>query len=140
MIWPAAVLVANALFGAAAPAGASGDRLAELNGAWTCRSEYGYPGSPAVCVVADLPAVALTAGDPDVPWPGAESGTVQVLVSLDADSKIVSTRIVSSPSVLLSASAVSVARRSTFHTALRTCRPVASTLSARRRLQRPVTR
>jgi hypothetical protein len=86
----------------------------------------GVPPDPSTCVVPNLPAIALTAGEPDVPWLGSESGSVQVAVSLDADSKIVSTAIASSPSVSLSAAALSVARRSTFHTAQRDCRKVPS--------------
>jgi hypothetical protein len=86
----------------------------------------GDPPDPSTCVVPDLPAIALTAGEPDVPWLGFESGSVQVSVALDADSNIVSTTIASSPSASLSSAALSVARRSTYRTAQRDCRKVPS--------------
>ena len=98
----------------------SGARYVEL-----CR-RGGIPPDPSTCVAPDLPAITLTAGEPDVPWLGSESGTVQVSVALDADSKVVSTKILSSPSAGLTAAALSVARRSTFHTAQRACRAVPS--------------
>lgn len=61
-----------------------------------------------------------------MPAYGSGGGIVQVLVSLDADSKVVSATIKASPSVMLNASALSAARRTTYRTAQRDCRPVAS--------------
>jgi hypothetical protein len=85
----------------------------------------GVPPDPSICIVPTLPAITLAAAEPEVP-PYGSGGTVQVLVSLDADSKVVSAAIKSSPSVTLNASALSAARRSTYRTAQRDCRPVAS--------------
>jgi hypothetical protein len=55
-------------------------------------------------------------------------GTVQVVVSLDADSKVVGTRIQASPSAILNGAALSAARQSTFQTEIRDCKPIATDL------------
>ena len=52
-------------------------------------------------------------------------GTVHVVVSLDADSRVVGTRIQSSPSAVLNAAALAAARQSTFQAEVRGCRPIA---------------
>ena len=66
---------------------------------------------------------------PDTPAIAAQQGihgTVQVIVSLDADSHVIGTRIMSSPSALLNAAAMSALRQSTFQTEIRGCRPIAA--------------
>ena len=54
------------------------------------------------------------------------AGTVQVIVSLDAASHIVGTRIQSSPSVVLNQAALTAARQSKFQTEIRDCKPIAA--------------
>ena len=53
-------------------------------------------------------------------------GIVRVTVSLNADSRVVGTRIVSSPSAIVNQSALAAARESTFQTEIRDCRPIAA--------------
>jgi uncharacterized protein YggE len=53
-------------------------------------------------------------------------GSVDVVVSLDADSRIVGTRIQRSPSAILNLGAFAAARASSFQTEIKDCRPVAS--------------
>jgi len=53
-------------------------------------------------------------------------GDVQVIVSLDADSRVVGVRIQSSPSAVLNPAALAAARHSTFQTETRDCRPLAA--------------
>jgi uncharacterized protein YggE len=53
-------------------------------------------------------------------------GSVDVVVSLDADSRVVGTRIQRSPSAILNGSAFAAARASSFQTEIKDCRPVAS--------------
>ena len=84
------------------------------------------PPDSSICIVPELPAIALSAAEPEMPPYGTGGGTVQVVVSLDADSKFRSAAVTSSPSVLLNASALDVARRTTYRTALHGCRPVPS--------------
>lgn len=88
----------------------------------------GDDGPPAgACIVPDMPANTIF-GAPvdmrDVPLQ-APRGTVQVVVTLDADSQIVSTAVASAPSVYLIPPALRAARASRFHTVIRDCRPEA---------------
>jgi uncharacterized protein YggE len=53
-------------------------------------------------------------------------GTVQVVVSLDTDSRVVGARIQSSPSAVLNPAALTAARHSTFRTESYGCRPIAA--------------
>jgi uncharacterized protein YggE len=54
------------------------------------------------------------------------TGTVQVVVSLDPGSRVVGTRIQSSPSAILNNAALTAARQSVFQTEIRNCVPIAS--------------
>ncbi len=51
-------------------------------------------------------------------------GTVEVIVSLDAASRVVATRVRSSASGVLNAAAVAAARASQFRTEVRGCAPI----------------
>jgi len=53
-------------------------------------------------------------------------GTVQVIVSLDRESNVVGTRIMTSPSAILNRAALAAARASTFQTEVRDCSPLAA--------------
>lgn len=53
-------------------------------------------------------------------------GRVDVVVSLDADSRIVGARILRTPAGVLNQSAIEAARASSFQTAIVNCRPIAS--------------
>jgi outer membrane biosynthesis protein TonB len=53
-------------------------------------------------------------------------GTVQVVVSLDADSHQTGDRIQRSPNAILNDVSLEAARHSTFQTAIRNCVPVAA--------------
>lgn len=82
----------------------------------------------AICARPNVPATVIKAVEPDTPPLGAQqgiSGTVQVIVSLDADSQVTATRIQSSPSALLNQPALAAARKTAFQTEIRDCRPVA---------------
>jgi uncharacterized protein YggE len=87
--------------------------------------------TPPACARPNAPAIIVRAVDPDEP-PMAQQqgiiGVVQVIVSLDAESHVVRTRIMSSPSAILNQAALAAARQSTFRTEIRDCRPVAGEL------------
>jgi Gram-negative bacterial TonB protein C-terminal len=87
------------------------------------------PPDASACVVPNAPAYVVQAVEPDIPVAAMEQrpvGTVRVVVSLDADSHVTGASVVQSPSVLLNGSAIVAARRSTYRTALRACKPVPS--------------
>ena len=54
------------------------------------------------------------------------TGTVNVMVSLDENSKLVAAQVVKSPSSLLNNAALQAARASTFATKIVDCKPVAA--------------
>jgi TonB family protein len=85
--------------------------------------------TPLACARPNVAATTLHPVEPDTP-PMAQSqgisGTVQVVVSLNADSRVVGTRVQSSPSTLLNSAALSAARQSTFQTEIRDCKPIAA--------------
>ncbi|HYW53750.1 MAG TPA: energy transducer TonB [Dongiaceae bacterium] len=85
--------------------------------------------TPLSCARPNVPATTLRALEPDTPPLAAQqgiSGTVQVVVSLDAQSRIAGTRIQTSPSAVLNAAALAAARGSQFRTEVRNCEPVAA--------------
>jgi TonB family protein len=85
--------------------------------------------TPLSCARPDVPAVTLHAAEPDTPIIAQQqgiSGTVSVVVSLDAQSRVVATRIQSSPSAALNAAALAAARGSHFRTEIKDCAPVAA--------------
>ena len=84
---------------------------------------------PVVCARPNVAASVIHAA-PAVASPLAEQqgihGTVQVVVSLDADSRVVSAAIQTSPSTELNRAAIAAARQSTYQTEIRGCRPIAA--------------
>jgi len=85
--------------------------------------------TPLSCARPNVPATTLRAAVPETPAIAQAqniSGTVGVVVSLDAQSHIVATRVQSSPSALLNAPALAAARGSVFRTEVRNCEPVAA--------------
>jgi len=85
--------------------------------------------TPLSCARPNVPATTLRAAEPETPplaQAQAVSGTVGVVVSLDAQSRIVATRVQNSPSALLDAAALAAARGSVFRTEVRNCEPVAA--------------
>jgi TonB family protein len=89
------------------------------------------PTKPPSCANPNVEATTTNAVAPDTP-PIAQqqgiTGTVNVLINLDANSKIVGTPTVqSSPSQLLNAAAIKAAEESTFRTEIKNCEPVAAT-------------
>jgi protein TonB len=85
--------------------------------------------TPASCARPNVPAQTVRAVEPDTP-PMAQqqgvSGQVQVVVSLDEASHILSATVRSSPSALLNQAALSAAKGSTFQTEVRDCKPIAA--------------
>ncbi|HEY0396584.1 MAG TPA: TonB family protein [Candidatus Elarobacter sp.] len=85
--------------------------------------------APLSCARPNVPATTLRALEPETP-PLAQqqgiSGVVNVVVSLDAQSRVVGTRVQSSPSAALNAAALAAARGSQFRTEVRNCEPVAA--------------
>src|SRR5579884_68944 len=85
--------------------------------------------TPASCARPNVAATTVHAVEPDTP-PMAQqqgiTGDVQVIVSLDTNSHITSTKIQSSPSVVLNQAALQAARQSTFQTEIRDCKPIAA--------------
>ena len=87
------------------------------------------PPEASLCAVHDLPATTLRATQPDPPAMAMSAhltGTVEILVSLDADSHVTAATIVKSPSVVLNAGSLDAARQSTFRTTIHDCKPVPS--------------
>ena len=85
--------------------------------------------TPQSCARPNVAATTLRAIEPDTPAMAQQqgiSGTVQVVVSLNADSKVTGTRVQSSPSAVLNSAALSAARNSTFQTEIRDCKPIAA--------------
>ena len=85
--------------------------------------------TPLSCARPDIPAATLRAAEPETPALAVQSGisgTVTVIVSLDAQSRIVATRIQSSPSAVLNPAAIAAARGSQFRTEIKDCAPVAA--------------
>ena len=81
------------------------------------------------CARPNVPARVLRAIEPDTPALAAQQGihgTVQVIVSLDADSHVAGARIMSSPSAVLNQAAMNAARQSTFQAQIRGCQPIAA--------------
>ena len=86
------------------------------------------PPGPDACIAERYPATTLVA-EPVKPWqvpPNAPSGTVQVIVSLDEDSRITATRVVHSDALELNMIALATTRASRFRTAIINCKPVAA--------------
>lgn len=85
--------------------------------------------TPLSCARPNVAATTLRTVAPDTP-PMAQqqgiSGVVQVVVSLDAQSRVVSTHIQTSPSAVLNQAALAAARGSQFRTEVRDCEPVAA--------------
>jgi hypothetical protein len=89
--------------------------------------------APAVaCEAPDQEARVVKAVPPVVP-PEARtiSGLAIVIVSLDENSRIVSAQVANSPAAVLNIPALFAARASTFQTAVRDCKPIASTNNLR---------
>jgi hypothetical protein len=85
------------------------------------------PPAADACIAKFYPATTLEAGTQDAF--GSTSlggGTVYVVVSLDAGSRIVATRVQSSPNPQLNQLALAQTRRSRFRTAIVNCKPVAA--------------
>lgn len=83
--------------------------------------------TPQICVRPNVPATTVRAVEPDTPQIAQQqniSGTVEVIVSLDANSNVTGTRIQSSPSAILNSAALSAARQSKFQTQIRDCKPI----------------
>ena len=82
--------------------------------------------TPLSCARPDVPATTIRAPAPEMPPLALQqgiAGTVVVIVSLDAQSRIVATRIGSSPSAVLNAAALAAARGSQFKTEVKNCVP-----------------
>jgi outer membrane biosynthesis protein TonB len=85
--------------------------------------------TPLSCARPEVPAATVRTVEPDTPALALQqgvSGTVNVVVSLDAQSRIVATRVASSPSALLNGAALATARGSQFRTGIHNCEPVAA--------------
>jgi hypothetical protein len=86
------------------------------------------PPAADACIAQRYPATTLVA-EPVKPWlvpPNAPSGSVQVLVSLDENSRITETRVLHSDALELNMIALATTRASRFRTAIVNCKPVAA--------------
>ena len=93
-----------------------------------CARGDAMPTPPPQCAVPNVPARTIVTAQPsmrDVPR-GTPLGTVQVIVGLDEQSRIVSTRIMSSPSAALNQLAIRTVLASKFQTEIHGCRPIAA--------------
>ena len=83
--------------------------------------------TPLSCVRPDVPAATLHAAEPEMPSLAQQQGihgTVDVAVSLDAQSRVVDAAVQSSPSRLLDGAALAAARASQFRTETHACVPI----------------
>lgn len=81
------------------------------------------------CARPNVPATTVYAAFPDAPALAIQqgiSGVVQIIVSLDAQNRVVGTRVQSSPSSILNNAALTAARQSKFQTEIRDCQPIAA--------------
>ena len=81
------------------------------------------------CARPDIAATTVRAVEPETPALAQQqgiSGTVAVIVSLDARSRVVATRIQNSPSAVLNGAALAAARGSQFKTEVKNCEPIAA--------------
>ena len=83
------------------------------------------PPDESTCIAPNTLAITLAAARPESPAIAAE-GTVEILVSLDAASNVVGTKILKSDAAVLNVSALDAARRSLYRTAERDCVPIPS--------------
>ncbi len=86
--------------------------------------------SPSPCVVRNLPATVVHALEPALPALAQQqgiTGTVRLVVSLDASGVPLSVKVQSSSSAILNGSAIAAARGSTYRPAVRDCLAVPST-------------
>lgn len=80
------------------------------------------------CARPNMAASVVKAGDVQTPALAAQQGiygVVQVVVSLDFDSRVTAARIQRSPSAILNPAALAAARQTLFQTEIRDCRPIA---------------
>jgi periplasmic protein TonB len=85
--------------------------------------------TPLACSRPNVPASTIHAVEPDTPPIALQQGVqgvVQVVVSLNENSRVTGTLVRSSPSVILNNAALSAARQSTFQTEVRDCKPIAA--------------
>jgi TonB family protein len=85
--------------------------------------------TPLSCTRPNVAAATTRAMEPEMPplaLAQGISGTVEVVVSLDAQSRIVGTRVLRSPSTTLNAAALAAARGSQFRTETKNCEPIAA--------------
>jgi hypothetical protein len=107
-------------------------------GAWTLsgaeRCVRGEESPPAdVCIASSAPprVVSFAPLSPNTIPLQTPNGTVEIVVHLDDRSNVRSTKAVSSPSPFLTSAFLVSVRASTFQTAIRDCRPVASDYTMR---------
>jgi len=85
--------------------------------------------SPVACARPAVAAATVRAAEPEMPALAQQQGirgTVDIVVALDAASRIVEVSVQSSPSKLLDAPALAAARASQFRTEIRDCAPIAA--------------
>ncbi len=88
------------------------------------------PPPAGLCAVPDVGAYVFRSARPDPPAFAQQQGVfglVEVLVSLDAQGRVVGTKVQSSPSAVLNGAALSAARLAAYRPALHDCVPVPST-------------
>jgi TonB family protein len=86
------------------------------------------------CAEPNLPAAVIGSAEAETPVLARQqgiSGEVQVRVSLDAASTVVGVQILSSPSKILNAAALAIARTAKFRTEIVHCRPVSTDVQFR---------
>jgi hypothetical protein len=84
------------------------------------------PPPAGACVAENFPAYTTSYGAPTSRINPGPAGAVLVVVSLDAQSQIASTRIQSTPNSNYNAYALQTVRLSTFQTQIRDCKPIAA--------------
>jgi TonB family protein len=84
------------------------------------------------CIVEHYPATTLEVRPNEILMPGGggygvgSSGVVNVVVSLDRDSRVTAVRVVSTPNPAFNAAALATVRTARFRTEIRGCHPIAA--------------
>jgi TonB family protein len=87
------------------------------------------PPDAALCALADVPPTVLHAAEPSTPLAAMQNrvnGVVDVLVSLDAEGRVVDATVTRSPSPLVNDASIAAARQSRYQPALHDCKPAPS--------------
>lgn len=113
---------------------------------WTLSAERCRPGDvpppPGSCIFSTAPAHVVDVWRPNGRGVAVETnwGDVKVQVDLDESSRVIDAKVLETPSPVLNPAALLAARNSTYHTAVKDCMPMRSSVVLVMHYGPPVTR